>query len=350
MELELKPDFDAARRRWEAFWRGERPAVAVTIPKEGCEPAPKPRSYELLTGDVDAHADKLLRWASSHEFIGAAIPSCQVDFAPDDLAALLGAELKADAGSPDTVWVQPCVEDWDDAEIRFRREGPVWRRMVQCAEGLRRRLDGRLLVSLPTMQGGLDCLSAMRGPEKLLMDLVTGPQKVTAALERVNAAYAEVLDAFCELLDVQRFGSITRHGAYSTGRTNVPQCDFSCMISPEMFREFALPSIAHEAALLDAATYHLDGPDAIRHLEAICEVEGVGIIQWQPGAAAAGQDWSALRRRIDALGKGQLIWADAAGARRWARELASPRLYLGCGASSRREAEALIGEIERLRV
>jgi 5-methyltetrahydrofolate--homocysteine methyltransferase len=350
MALEFKPDFEAARRRWDAFWRGERPAVAVTTAKEGCEPAPRPRSYELLTGDTDAHADKVIRWAASHEFIGEAIPFCQVDFAPDDLAALLGAELKAAGDPPETVWVQPCVEDWDDADIRFRREGPVWRRMVECAEGLRRRLDGRVLVTLPTLQGGLDCLSALRGPEKLLMDLVTVPDRVSAALARVSAAYAEVLDAFCELLDVRRFGSITRHGAYSTGRTNVPQCDFSCMISPEMFRRFALPSIAHEAALLDAATYHLDGPDAIRHLEAVCEVDDIGIIQWQPGAAAAGQDWSALRRRIDALGKGQLIWTDAAEARRWARELASPRLYLGCGASSRREAESLIADIEGLRL
>jgi hypothetical protein len=98
---------------------------------------------------------------------------------------------------------------------------------------------------------------------------------------------------------------------YSRGVIDVPQCDASCMISPELFERFELPSLAHELAGLDASIYHLDGPGAIRHLEAICSLEKLDMIQWVPGAGQDDKDWSDLRRRIDELGKGQIYQASA---------------------------------------
>jgi hypothetical protein len=74
------------------------------------------------------------------------------------------------------------------------------------------------------------------------------------------------------------------------------------MISPEMFREFGLPSLKHECDMLAGVVYHLDGPDAIRHLPAVSEIEKVKMIQWVPGAGeAAKKDWTALFQQIDDL-------------------------------------------------
>jgi 5-methyltetrahydrofolate--homocysteine methyltransferase len=202
----------------------------------------------------------------------------------------------------------------------------------------------------PNAYGRKSRLAAVRGVERLLVDLVTAPGKVKAALDRASAAYEDAVAELSRELGVAESGHVTRHGMYSPGYIEVLQCDFSCMISPEMFREFELPRLRREAALLSAAEYHLDGPDAVRHLEAVAEVEEIGVIQWQPGAGeAASVDWTPLHRQIDELGKGQVMFADRGRALAMARELGSNMLFFRTDAASRREAEALLRELEAAR-
>ena len=352
MELEFKPDFEEAAERWAAYWRGERferPLVGIMTLKPGAEPVARPSWMACLRDDVGPVIDQLLGWAATREFLGEAIPFYHVFFGPDHLAALLGAELKVHPDSPQTSWPEHFVEDWDDASIEVRWDGRWWRRTVECIRAFRRRCDGKVLISIPTLQGGLDCLAALRGAEKLLMDMIETPEKVHAALDAVNAAYDEVTRALSEELDVPRFGSINRHAMYCRGTSNIPQCDISCMMSPEMFREFGWQAVAHEARTLDAAEYHLDGPDAIKHLEAICEIAEIKAIQWQPGAGeAATTDWTGLYKRIDSLGKGHVIYAGPQRIRALCRELHSPQLYFGTDMGSRKDAEAFLAELGKI--
>ncbi len=357
MELEFKKDFEATRQRWDAFWRGEstgRPLVAVTVPKPAAQaPPPRPNLYGMFEKDTQSYIDRVLNWASGYEFLGEAVPFCLIDFGPDDFSALLGANLIL-SEDEQTTWVEPFVEDWDDADLTLKRQGTAWQRMLECIRAFRSRCDGRLLVSPPTIQGGLDALAAIRGVENLMMDLVMVPEKVHKALKVVDNAFDEVLDALCGELNVPKYGSITRHGMYSRNRTNVPQCDCSCMMSPAMFREFGLPSIAHMAKRLDVSTYHLDGPDAVKHLEAVCEIDEIDVIQWQPGAGeAAAKDWTDLYRKIDSLGKRQVLGGggDAISNFEFIHKMCEQcdpsRLFFVVTAPSVREAESLLEQLEK---
>lgn len=311
MELEFKPDCEQVRQRWARFWRGEaqRPMVWAIRPKPGVEPAPRPGNYQCAFRDVDPVIDQVLAWAATHEFLGDVIPNCMITFGPDHFSALLGAELRNAEGSSATNWIEPFVEDWDDVDIRFQPEGKWWQRTVEVIERFRRRCDGRLIICGTHLQGGLDCLVALRGAEGLLADLLDVPEKVLGALRRVDRAIDEVRAAMSDVLDVPKWGSINRFGMYCEGVIDVPQCDASCMISREMFAKFELPSLTHEVNGIDASVYHLDGPDAIRHLDALCSVANLDMIQWVPGAGNDGRDWSDLRCRIDELGKGQIYHA-----------------------------------------
>jgi len=87
----------------------------------------------------------------------------------------------------------------------------------------------------------------------------------------------------------------------------VPQCDVSCMISPGMFNDFERPCLAREIEGLDASIYHLDGPEALQHLESLCGIVRLDMIQWMPGEGYYDNDWSALNAKIDARGKGQIF-------------------------------------------
>ena len=350
MELEFKRDFEAVAGRWESFWRGEnpRPLVSAIVPKAGVTPVEKPRYAAGASGDFGPVIDQLLRWAETHEFLGDAIPFVYVEFAADHFAALLGADLVFRDNEPGG-WAVPFVDDLDGAEIRFQRKGKWWRRTVEFVAALRARCDGKVLIASPTLVANLDALSAVRGAERLLFDMVENPAAVHRALGQITKGHEEILSALDELLDYPRYGSINRHGMYARGRLNLPQCDFSYMISPAMFREFAIPCLREEMRRFDGVEYHLDGPAAIRHLDALCELGDLDVIQWVPGAGnGESQDWSWLYRQIDSLGKGQILWANAAELRRLFPERRNRRLFVCLSAGTRAEAEDRIAEIEAL--
>ncbi len=353
VELEFKLNFEEARQRWAAFWEGEhtdRPLLSIVVPKPGVEPIDKPRYMAGADGNYDEPIDQLLGWARTHDFLAEAIPFFNLEFCPDHFSLLLGAERETNPASPNTSWAVPFVTDWDTADIRFRRDGKWWSRTVEFAQALRAKCDGKLLIAAPTLVGGLDALAAVRGPNQLMTDLATEPEKVTAALDRVCSAYRDILDAFAELLDFDGFGSINRHGMYSRGRINVPQCDASCMISDRMYREFGIPSLKREMGLLDAAEYHLDGPGAIRHLEALCELDDLDIVQWVPGSGEAEhQDWTDLYRRIDALGKGQMIGTDRERIAQFWGEFRSRKLFFHTSAVSQEDAADILSGLEKPR-
>jgi len=351
MQLEFKPDFEEARQRWIAYWNGEsdRPLVASVVPKSGVTPVDQPAYTSGFSGDFEPLIDQVFAWARTHEFLGEAIPFYYLEFGPDHFSSFLGADMRAHEDSGATSWLVPFVDDYYDARIEFRADSYWWRRTVDFIRALRAAFDGKLLIAGPTLVAGLDCLAAIRGQELLAMDLVTQPDAVKRALADVRKAYSEILDALALELDYATWGSINRHGFYSPGRTNVPQCDFSCMISGEMFAEFELPCLAHETEQLDHSCYHLDGSGAIRHLEAVCSLPRMHAIQWVPSSGRDSQrDWMDLYRKIDSLGKGQVLGGNAARIEYMTSELKSNQLYFR-GGMPRDQLDCLLLSLERMR-
>jgi hypothetical protein len=351
MKLEYKPDFDAAAAQWTRFWRGEhtRPCVMAVLPKPGVKPVDKPRFAAGATGDFEPVIDQALRWAETHEFLGDAIPFFYLEFAAEHFATLLGADLRFSETEPGG-WTVPCLVDLASAEIRFEREGKWWKRTAEFAQAIRSRCDGRLLIACNTLAGNLDALAALCGTEKLLLAMIEDPDSVHRALDQIDRAHAEILDTFSGLLDYDRFGSINRHGFYSSGRINVQQCDFSCMIGPGMFREFAVPYLTREMRRFDAVEYHLDGPGALKHLETLCAIEELEVIQWVPGAGPGEQqDWTALFDRIDSLGKGQWRGGRPAEVKRLWQKYGRRKMVFTLHAQSRAEVEDCLAELEQLR-
>lgn len=322
LSLAYKSDFQQCREFWTGWWKQPeraRPALVGAVPKAGVEPAKHPWVLGLLKQDLDTFCRQLTAWLDTHEFPGETIPGVIVSFGADHFAALLGAELRLDETNR-TAWVDHCVDDWDTYPIKVDWNGWIARRTLECIRGLRKRFDGRILVSPTHLQGNLDCLVALRGVQPLLFDLVDCPDKVHRALRQVDEAFSEVVAVFRRECDTDYWGSLNRHQIYQPGFSGLLQSDFSCMINPDMFAEFVTPSLTHEATTVDFAEYHLDGPGAIVHTEAVCSIEAIKVIQWQPGTPLVDKDWRALHKRIDDLGRGQMFWRPKREMCRWIRE------------------------------
>ncbi len=340
----MKADMEKAIEHWERFWRGEhpQPLIGSVIPKEELEPVPKPSTYALGPGlDIEAFAEQVVQWAETHEFFGAAIPFVYVEFAADQFSTFLGVDLEfpnpGEGGWPVHTHADCPISE---VHVTFDRSGKWWQLVERICEAVRRRGDDGVLVASPSLVANLDCLVALRGAQTVLWDLVDSPAEVKRVLAEITAAHGQILSAFGEVLDYPALGSINRHGMYGTGPINVPQCDFSCMISPEMFDEFVMPCLEKEFARFGGGEYHLDGANAIRHLESLARLDDLHVVQWVAGAGDTRGDWSDLYRQIDALGKGQIRWGNREQLDQWAQELTAGRLYwAGMHGADRRAIE-----------
>jgi hypothetical protein len=368
MELEFKPDFDRARRQWEALWSGNntRPLVLMVIPKPGVKTVAEPPRYmSWFDGPFEPVIDQLLAWVETHEFLGESIPSFCLHFGADTMAGYLGGDLKIEGNGSGGSWAVPFVEDWNRQEIRFHREGYWWQRTVEFGRALRARCDGKLLIAGPPLAANLDVLAALRGSENLLMDLAICPDRIKQVLDDVCRAHSEIIEALAELLDWDRLGSVNNEGTYCSGRHVRPQCDLSCMISTDMFREFVIPCLQREADDTDAFVYHLDGPGALHHVPALCQLEKLGLIAYVPGQPGQpGRDAEqSLHTRIDRLGKGQLFLFSSLNAgetfglnfgwdkekiKHLCRTLKTKQRVFQSSVASKMEAEDLLGELDNL--
>jgi len=322
MELTYKEDYDACRKFWKGWWEEPeytRPALVCVLEKPGTKPVSFPSPLTLLTGDIDVFCRQLDGWLESHIFPGDTLPAVVVSFGADHFAALMGIDLKLDLKN-NTSWAEHCVGNWDHFKIRIDWNCQAAKRTLEVTRELRKRYEGKIMISPTHLQGNLDCLAALRGVQPLLYDLIDTPDKIRKALTQVDEAFSEVVEVFRQEYDTDTWGSVNRHMIYQPGFSGLLQCDFSCMISPAILEEFVLPSLRHEAETVDYAEYHLDGPGALVHVESICSIDKIKVIQWQPGDALLNDDWSELHRKIDGLGRGQYFCHPDAQKISWIKE------------------------------
>jgi hypothetical protein len=107
------------------------------------------------------------------------------------------------------------------------------------------------------------------------------------------------------------------------GRGCVLQADFICMVSPEMFKDIFLPALEYEFSRLDCSIFHLDGPAALRHQDALLACKDLNAIQWVWGDGnGPAAKWIDVYKRIQSAGKGmQIVCVDMEDALKVAEHL-----------------------------
>ena len=134
------------------------------------------------------------------------------------------------------------------------------------------------------------------------------------------------------------------------GRGCDVQCDFSAMLSPEMFEEFVLPYMREQCRRLDHTIYHMDGPGQIPHLEILLDIPELDGIQWIPGAgnfSVGSPEWFPLYRRIQERGKLLVLQGmDKSEVETVLGNISSRGLLIGTTCDSEDEARELIKKCE----
>lgn len=343
LALEFKPDLEEATQRWLAFWNQElidRPCCVIRGPKEGVDPVPGPAYMAGSHGDFGPIVDQIVASSATVWWGGEAIPYHTPSFGPDMMAAWMGAELKFAPGEG-TSWAVPCIHDWvADLPITLDPDNYWYSRMVDFCRALAQGFEGKMIVAHVDLHSNMDLLLAMRGGQKLCMDLLDSPETIDTAMEQVRGVYGPVFDGLYEAGNMAWTGTCGWVPAYHPVSTNTIQCDFAALIGPEHFRRWVMPALEEEAAHLQHCVYHLDGPDCIVHVDDLCSIPGLDCIQWVYGAGNKPFiEWMDLLKYIQSKGTSLWIPCSTEDIKVYHRELDQTKVFYQCYAGSQAEGE-----------
>lgn len=349
-------DWPRIRKRYEAFWQGEivdRPLVQVTSRRpdaparimQDSPPEQPDRLFDWYT-DADLVIPRLERAVARTHFAGDAFPVV-FPVSPSLVAieaAYLGGDYTLTSG---TAWCNPIIEDWATRNLfRVDTENRWWLRTKTLLQAGARAFEEKAAVGIPDLQGGGQILDLLRGAERLAVDLVESPYEVDQALVEIDRCWTEYWRECNDRIRPYQDGYVDCVGVWSDRPAVTVECDFSIMVSPEMFVEFFVPSLERQIASVERTIYHLDGEGAIRHLDALLGLEGLDGIQWVPGAGAkAMTEWIPLLRRIQDAGKRVVAACGPAEVEPLLSALQPAGLLLSTRCGTPAEADALVERV-----
>ncbi|MBN2215586.1 MAG: hypothetical protein JW723_15235 [Bacteroidales bacterium] len=303
-----KKNWDESKKRYLDWWNGKGLVISMWehLEKDGapCEPvaAPlPPKDKNQYWFDPEWRAAHLHYQLSRSSFMADILPVANTHLGPGSLSAILGAELE---GGEDTIWIRH-KEDFGD-EIVFDEKNKWWQLHLDLLKACKKNSKGKYFVGCPDLIEGLDTLAGLKGTQSVLTDMLLRPEVIKSQLQKINDIYFRVFNSIYEIISENDEMAFCYFSIWGPGKVSKLQCDLSAMISVDDFRQFALPYLREQCRKIEYTLYHLDGVNAVRHLNAVLEIEELNAVQWTPGEGepqGGDKRWYDLYKKILASGK-----------------------------------------------
>jgi len=348
MNLDRKPDFEKALDRFEAWWHCQiidRPPVTVHVRPD--RPAREVKKHHAALRDrwldVAYNVDRAEAAVENGVFLAENFPRYEPSVGPELCATLFGCDLQFMEHTSYSIPIARSARDI--LKLKANLDTPYWNNIRAKTDLSLARGRGRWITAMPDLHTNGDLAAALRNPQDLCLDLVDDLEGVRAAADHVNSFYPAMFDDLWNRIRAAGQPCSTWTPFLHAGRAYATSCDFICMISPAMFQATILPAIHAEMKWLDCNIFHLDGPGALKHLDALLALPQLNAVQWVYGAGhGPAAKWIDVYRQIQAAGKGiQLLCDDLADARAVAEHLRPEGVWFNPGGSyPRQEVEAFI--------
>jgi len=354
MKISRNPDWEGAAKRLEAFWYHEiidRPCIQVYAPapkEKDADIQPVPScDYETMWTDPQI---SFLKWRQEYMrsvYLGEAFPVLYPNWC--GAQQMLGCSVRYDR---ETIWAHSAAEsvhdlDADGLRVNDPEAIRLLNKLAYCAEHGK----GEAFTGLPPMGIAGDTLAMACGYGNLCMDLVENPEAVNLLETRLTAFWKEMYDLAYQTINQHMQGSCGWLPAWHPGRSALIEFDMSALISPEMYKLY-LPHLLERAEHTERSIYHLDGPDALVHLDTILAQKEFDAIQWEPGITCTNiLEWIPVMQKIQAAGKGLFIAGPRYGADavlELLKNLKPEGLIIPVVVSSVDEGERLLDKVARM--
>ena len=291
-------------------------------------------SMEMYYTDVDWRVKHYRYELSRSEFVLDTIPRAGAELGPGSLGLFLGAEPDF---TKETVWYKPCIDDPENhPPLKFDPENRWWKLSIEMTRKLVEASGGNFIVGLPDLIENIDTVAALRDTQKLMFDLVERPAWVKKKIEESDAAWFKAYDGLYEIAKMPDGSSCFEpFMLWGPGKVAKLQSDACAMISPEMFDEFVVPSLTKQCEWLDHSMYHLDGTQAVVHLDALLKIEALDAIEWTPQAGKpTGSDpvwWDMYKKILDGGKSIQVVGAMKSQVPEMIKKLGTKGFYIEMG-------------------
>lgn len=315
MELQCKPDLDLALKRVEAWFEHEIIDRAPIRFSQHNADYSKSRTLEgrewpdlkARWFDAEFQVDAFAASIEGRLFHAETFPVFWPNLGPNVFAAFHGAELEY---GEVTSWIRHCVHDWSDMErLRFSRENLYFKKIEELTRVALEKCSGKFMVGYTDFHPGVDCAADWRDSQELCIDLIESPEEAHRLIALATENFQAIYDQFDAVLKSHGQLSVTWMGIPSRGKMHIPSCDFSTLISGDLFDQFCLPVLQQEVKPMTDNIFHLDGKGVARHLDRILEVPEIKAIQWVQGVADDQpiMQWVPLIQKIQAAGKSVVV-------------------------------------------
>lgn len=318
MECNWKDNWFETKENFRKWWNREGLVLGgwyglqLDKPKENIDIPPEPGSIKdkYLNAEYRSKTNHF-RLANTYYPLDI-LPIAETNIAPGALALFLGAQAEFSNGA---VWLKSSEkfrkepEQWD--RLQFDEENIYWQRQEEILRECKHLSEGKYIVGLTDLVQNIDTLDTLRGTNNLMMDFMMRPDWLKEKITEVTNAWFEAYNNCYDIIKLDDGSmAVDCFRIFAPGKTAMLQCDASGMISEDMYNEFVLPSVKEQCKFLDYSVYHVDGPDALRHLDSLLDIDELDAIEWTPGPQVpqgGDKEWYKLYGKI--LGAGKAVQA-----------------------------------------
>lgn len=340
-EYNYQKDFSTAKQHHMDFWNRTGMVMSITVPLSSSSPRRflfNNPEFAQMHQDSEIMAEKETKIVKNTLYFCDALPFLFPDYGTVALAQLLGSSAKA---KDNTVWYKH-IEIPGDFSWDINENTSHWMFLKHTFQTLQRQKPKNAIISAPAYTPGLDTLATLEGDINLLMDLVDRPSWVHNALQKINQLYAKVLNKTMKYIEEDGGSGFAYYEIWGKGRTTQMQCDLAATISPGMFDEFVVPYLREQCQLLDHSLFHVDGTQALPHLDSLLEIPELTAIEWTPQAGTVqggNPKWYDLYHRVLDSGKSvQIVAVSKDEIRPLIQEIGNKGVFLLTSAQSIEEA------------
>jgi len=283
-------ELEATLKRHAAFWvRGEADVPLMgTTPRQARFPLRALRTVltakdGLITADM-IEVEPLLQYAdeqftSEGLLLGDLLWSASPWVAIPWMEAILGCPIRISEHS-ESLWAEPILADWEQvADIQLSPANEWLFKLLELTSALAEHSQGRYPTVQTLMRGPSDMMAALRGSERLCLDLYDYPAEVRRLAEICTDIWVEVNKKVLDTIPSFRGGYGTGlMQVWAPGQSVVFQEDASIFLSPSMYREFLLPGDRRIAESFEYSMIHLHSA-ALHIIDDLLEVDTLTAVQ-----------------------------------------------------------------------
>jgi len=350
-----KSNFEETKKHYTDWWNGK--GIVLTMwehlykegaPYEDILAPPVHKDMNQFWFDPQWRAEYLHYTMSRNSYLADILPVANTQLGPGSLASVLGAELE---GREDTIWIRE--KEGFDGQIIFDESNKWWQLHKDLLSACKEKSHGNYMVGCPDLVEGLDVLASLKGSDNVLMDLIMDPDNTLQQLQEINDVYFNVFNEIYDIINVNGEMAFCYFSLWAPGKVSKLQVDLSIMISEEDFRTFCLPFLREQTEKIDYTLYHLDGVDAIRHLDAVLELKKLNAVQWTPGYGqpqGGNAQWYGLYKKILSEGKSVMAnWVTLDELEPLIDNVGNQGLHINVDFKSEKEIEQALKIVDRYR-